>query len=224
MKLRLATAQAQLASTQGQAAKARALAEAASKKYGWGTLEDRAAFAKLAFSQIEIAKQDSDAAGKRALSDNKGLAPAIIDLICRHDKIAAMVDCPAQYRARRQEPPKEPEDSGPVVASTSPPNAQTNAPPPSFDCSKATLGVDFVICANPPLMEAEKRLEEANRAARASKGDEVKLSQRAWVKSYGPNCGLPAKGQPTSAQSLRARDCVLNAIKKRTTELNNAGL
>jgi uncharacterized protein YecT (DUF1311 family) len=95
------------------------------------------------------------------------------------------------------------------------------AQPVAFDCDRASLGVDFVICANRQLMDAESQLEDAYRAAHASGGDEVKLSQREWVRSYGPACGLPARGEPSSAEALRARDCVLNAINKRTAYLKS---
>jgi len=100
-------------------------------------------------------------------------------------------------------------------------SAESYKKPIDFDCSRTTLGVDYVICASPQLMDAEARLEEAYRAARASQGDEVKMAQREWSKSYGPNCGLPARGQPSSAESLRARDCVLNSMNKRTAYLQS---
>jgi hypothetical protein len=35
------------------------------------------------------------------------------------------------------------------------------AQPVAFDCDRATLGVDFVICANRQLMDAESQLEDA---------------------------------------------------------------
>jgi hypothetical protein len=93
--------------------------------------------------------------------------------------------------------------------------------PSSFDCTKAFLGVDFVVCANPQLLAAEAELEGAYRLASVVGGDRVKIAQRAWIKSYGPGCGLPAKGQPSAAQMTQSRACVLNAINQRINDLNN---
>ena len=84
----------------------------------------------------------------------------------------------------------------PPPPSSSPPALRT---PKTFDCAKAFLGVDFVICASPKLMDAMARLEDAYAAARAAKGDQVKTEQMACVRVvYGVDCGLLATGRPSA--------------------------
>jgi uncharacterized protein len=56
----------------------------------------------------------------------------------------------------------------------------------AFDCSKAFLGVDYVICGNPQLLEAEANLEAAH-GSTISDPDRVRDDQRRWIKEYGPN-------------------------------------
>jgi uncharacterized protein YecT (DUF1311 family) len=52
--------------------------------------------------------------------------------------------------------------------------------PITFDCKKAASGVDYVVCADARLIEAESRLEEAYRDALAAMGDGIKKEQREW--------------------------------------------
>ena len=98
--------------------------------------------------------------------------------------------------------------------------AATLRKPTMFDCTKASMGTDFVICAFPDLLDAEANLEDAYKAARAARGDVVRTEQIAWMKRYGPDCGLPLRGRPSSNRIDDARECVLSAMKKRTAELS----
>jgi uncharacterized protein len=83
----------------------------------------------------------------------------------------------------------------------------------SKDKAKATLGSDYVICAFPALIDAEARLEDVYRAARAAKGDDVKTQQVEWIKHFGADCGLP------SDQIQGVAGCVRSAMEKRIREL-----
>ena len=84
------------------------------------------------------------------------------------------------------------------------------------------MGTDYVICASPQLLDAEARLEDAYAAARAgANGERVKAEQWDWMKNFGPACGLPVRGEPLPWERVRARDCVLNAMNKRTAYLQS---
>jgi uncharacterized protein YecT (DUF1311 family)/tetratricopeptide (TPR) repeat protein len=94
----------------------------------------------------------------------------------------------------------------------------------AFDCSKAFLSVDYTICAYPELLEAESDLEEAYHTLRNSSAqnpEKVKDDQRRWIKGFGPSCGLPDKGKPSSAEMRGTRDCVWKALKDRTAYLKS---
>jgi uncharacterized protein YecT (DUF1311 family) len=98
-----------------------------------------------------------------------------------------------------------------------------NKKPTAFDCSRKWLEVDYVICASPELMNAEADLEQAYRHARkgASDVNQIKADQQSWSLHYGSRCGLPAKGEPPSAQALQARECVKKEITDRTAYLKS---
>ena len=91
--------------------------------------------------------------------------------------------------------------------------------PTAFDCAKASMGSDYVICASPQLMDAEARLEDALHAAHVAKGDEVMTEQWAWIKRYGADCGLPLKGRPADEKIQGAAGCVRSAMEQRIKEL-----
>lgn len=94
----------------------------------------------------------------------------------------------------------------------------------AFDCSKAFLSVDYVICAYPELLEAEANLEKAYHTLRNSSAqnpEKVKDDQRRWIKAFGPSCGLSDKGKPSSTEARGTHDCVLKALKDRTAYLKS---
>jgi hypothetical protein len=106
------------------------------------------------------------------------------------------------------------------------------APPDWFrrplNCSRnnyATQGSDFVICAFPDLISSEAGLEQAyyhvySVAKTAAGGEKELREQIEWNGRFGPSCGLPAFGRPSTEQINAARDCVLSALRNRAAELN----
>ena len=122
-----------------------------------------------------------------------------------------------------------PPASSPPVAKAAPPPAREEPPAPSsppattqpyrtptkFSCANATLGVDFVVCDSPQLMDAMAQLEDAYAAARAAKGDAIKAAQRDWSLQFGLDCGLPKKGRPSSQTAYNAQACVFRALNAR---------
>ena len=111
----------------------------------------------------------------------------------------------------------------PPAPAPSPPPATTQPyrTPTIFNCTHATLGVDFVVCDNSQLMDAMARLEDAYAAARAAKGDAIKIAQREWSVQYGPDCGLPKKGRPSSQTASGAQACVFRALNNRIEYLQS---
>ncbi len=77
------------------------------------------------------------------------------------------------------------------------------------------MGVDYVTCASPELMDAEARLEDALQAAHNAKGDQVKTEQWAWIKRYGADCGLPLKARPPDEKIHGAAGRVREAMEQR---------
>jgi hypothetical protein len=67
----------------------------------------------------------------------------------------------------------------------------------AFNCSKAYLPVDFVICSDPSVIRANDVHERAWYDAQARLDDaekqELLTDQRIWLKEYPPRCGIPAK-------------------------------
>ncbi len=224
--MRLATVKAQLANVQNQAALARAKADAASKQSGLMTLRQKEAFYKLVITQMKAAHDRQQAAIVNSSVNNMGAA--ILRATCEGNQFAKDLGCPARYvQAVAEAPRPAPQaNASPgevkMVPSSPGPAAQaspTYRKPAMFDCSRASMGSDFVICASDQLLDAEARLEDAYKAARASGGESVGKEQVAWIKSYGPDCGLPLRGRPASAQIGGARQCILAAMTKRIGEL-----
>ncbi len=222
--MRLATLKAQLANVQNQAALARAKADAASKQSGLMTLREKEALYKLVITQMKAARDRQKAAILN--SGNAGWGTELLRATCEGNQFAKDLGCPAQYvrqTAEALQPDTNPgtvktdqsSSHGPVAAQTSP----VYRKPAGFDCSRKSMGSDFVICASDQLLDAEARLEDAYKAARASGGESVGKEQVAWMKSYGPNCGLPLRGPPAPAQIGEARQCILAAMTKRIGEL-----
>ena len=82
--------------------------------------------------------------------------------------------------------------------------------------------MEHVICSSPQLVEAEARLEDAARAARNVRGDDVKTEQHAWyTKIFVQSCGLPAKGRPSPAKIHASQNCVAEAINQRISALQS---
>ncbi len=76
-----------------------------------------------------------------------------------------------------------------------------------------------MICSYPEILDAEARLEDAYRDARAARGDSAKAEQRDWVKRFASSCGLPERGAPSYDVIKNAQNCVWAAIETRIHEL-----
>jgi hypothetical protein len=105
--------------------------------------------------------------------------------------------------------------------SSLPATTQPYRTPTKFNCANANLGVDFVVCDSPQLMDAMARLEDAYAAARAAKGDAIKAAQKDWSLQFGPDCGLPKKGRPSSQTADKAQACIFRALNGRIEYLES---
>ena len=104
--------------------------------------------------------------------------------------------------------------------------AFTSGPAHAFDCAKAYLGVDFAICSDPRLIasidEMGRVWQRIKAATPPDQFEKLLADQRQWLKAYGPECGLPARGQPAPQQLAAAMPCVSARIDERLAFL--AGL
>jgi len=95
----------------------------------------------------------------------------------------------------------------------------------AFDCTKAFLPIDFVICSSQQVMQANEIHEKAWFASRARLDITQKKAllddQRKWLKRYPPQCGIPAKGKPLETISHDIQQCVIAELSSRTEFLQN---
>jgi uncharacterized protein YecT (DUF1311 family) len=137
--------------------------------------------------------------------------------LCENNRYAQLINCPPQFITNA--PPAR---QAVVRQETAqPPAAEGLRKPTMFDCARASMGADYVICASGSLLDAEARLEDAYKAARAARGDAVKTEQIAWNNRYGPACGLPVRGRPAPEQISQARGCIGVALDKRIRQLHS---
>lgn len=89
----------------------------------------------------------------------------------------------------------------------------------AFDCSKASLPVDFVICSDPQVLQANQVHETAWFAARARLDDTQKkvllTDQRQWLQQFPPTCGVAARGKRPDAISPTTQQCTVKALLAR---------
>lgn len=94
----------------------------------------------------------------------------------------------------------------------------------AFDCSKAFLQTDFVICSSSDLLKAETDLEKLWHLFLSDKDEAEKKvileDQRNWIKQYGERCGVHGKGRPSEAVIEAARPCVKQALGDRADYLS----
>jgi uncharacterized protein YecT (DUF1311 family) len=111
--------------------------------------------------------------------------------------------------------------SGTVSAAETPTPPQPQAP--AFDCAKAYLAIDHVICSSPDLLKANDELSAVWRALRERLGETERQAalelQRQWIKTYPQSCGLPAKGAPPPDKMAAAVPCVAKEIRGRAAKL-----
>ena len=95
----------------------------------------------------------------------------------------------------------------------------------AFDCSKAYLAVDYVICADPSLISRVDRVQVIWNDLRAKLGEERRKvlldEQRRWIKDYAERCGLPGRGDPDAARKDAAKSCVANSLDNRAAYLTD---
>ena len=100
-----------------------------------------------------------------------------------------------------------------------------SGPAIAFDCEKASLPVDFVICSGWQVEQVNRIHESAWYAARARLNDgqkrELLDDQRRWLKTYPPQCGVPEKGGRPRAITPAMQDCVASALVERADFLNS---
>jgi len=94
-----------------------------------------------------------------------------------------------------------------------------NADASRFDCHKAAMPSDFVVCSNPALLEENNLLASAWFKARsgmdAAGKTELVKSQRAWLKSITSDCGLPERGRPSNDLIKKSEICILGKVQTR---------
>lgn len=92
-----------------------------------------------------------------------------------------------------------------------------------FDCARASLPVDYVICRSDEGRKAIASLTNAwtNLIASVSADRRAALlgQQRQWIKSYPPACGLVGRGRPAPDPTQRTDACVIDHLVRRTSTL-----
>jgi uncharacterized protein YecT (DUF1311 family) len=93
----------------------------------------------------------------------------------------------------------------------------------AFDCTKAFLPVDFVICSNSAVMQANEDHEKAWFATKANLNEAQKETllenQRQWLKQFPPKCGIPTKGKRPEVITPKFQQCVIKTLQTRTAFL-----
>jgi uncharacterized protein len=94
----------------------------------------------------------------------------------------------------------------------------------AFDCAKAYLPVDFVICSDPAVLNANEAHEKAWYDTRARLTDaekqELLADQRQWLKEFPPRCGVSARGERLAVISKDRQLCITKALGERTAFLD----
>src|SRR4051794_31678723 len=89
----------------------------------------------------------------------------------------------------------------------------------AFDCAKAYLPVDFVICSDPAVLKANEAHEKAWYETRARLNDaekqELLEDQRRWLREFPPRCSVPAQGKRLATIPRDTRLCVMRALEER---------
>ena len=92
-----------------------------------------------------------------------------------------------------------------------------------FDCSKAAIPTDFVVCSSPELLAANDAHAQAwaalVRSMSRDERDHLVAEQRQWLRDTNLSCGLPSAGKPVAAVISRAAPCVLRALQLRKDQL-----
>jgi uncharacterized protein YecT (DUF1311 family) len=94
----------------------------------------------------------------------------------------------------------------------------------AFDCNKAYLRVDFVICSSSEALSANGELtqlwNQVNEQLDSSQKSALLGDQRQWISEYGARCNVPGHGRPKISTIQAATHCVINQINERIDYLN----
>ncbi|MBP2315507.1 lysozyme inhibitor LprI family protein [Azospirillum soli] len=97
----------------------------------------------------------------------------------------------------------------------------------AFDCSKAYLAVDHVICSDTNLVESVDRLQSVWNVLRKSLDEDrrktLTAEQKQWIADYTRMCGVPGRGVPPADVIARSRSCVGENLAARTAYLDGLG-
>lgn len=92
-----------------------------------------------------------------------------------------------------------------------------------FDCERANLSVDFVICSDARIVKAVEYMGEIYWRGRSGlqgdRKDAYVSEQRSWVDGYSRKCGVPGIGRPDDEQIAASAACVQSSVTNRTDEL-----
>jgi uncharacterized protein YecT (DUF1311 family) len=105
-----------------------------------------------------------------------------------------------------------------------PPGSQgASGPAQGFDCAKARLKVDYVICRSGQGMQAIRELQAAWNQVYASAPREQRHSRLRdelhWIDAYAAECGVGGKGVVPPDPTGRTDACVVDQIQRRTADL-----
>ncbi len=92
-----------------------------------------------------------------------------------------------------------------------------------FNCARAHLKVDYVICRSDPAMQANAQLSAAWDAAYSSAAPDRKKAlladQFQWIKAFAAECGVPGVGVAAADPTGRTDACVIDRIQRRVLAL-----
>lgn len=107
--------------------------------------------------------------------------------------------------------PAPPTATAPDPATPAPPTATADTTPfaPSFDCSKATMGSERLICSDRELSKLDVDLSQSYSHAKDKSADKAKLKQQQmeWLK--------------LSLRACSDKPCMVSSYQKRISELSN---
>lgn len=93
----------------------------------------------------------------------------------------------------------------------------------AFDCRRAALPMDFVICSSQTVMRANEIHAKAWYAARArlapAQRHALVENQIEWQNTFPPTCGVPAKGSRPPVISAKEQECIAKGLLARAAFL-----
>jgi uncharacterized protein YecT (DUF1311 family) len=90
---------------------------------------------------------------------------------------------------------------------------------PSFDCAKASLPAELLLCRDPELMHLDALMGKLYRMIRARRGQALVLSQRSWIADRDSKCPVGADLAGSHQVSRDAARCISEMTMARMEEL-----